>query len=586
MISCPLCSACDNYSSRSSSRLTTLQKPLTEKKRTGNERMSRSPTDVSNQVMRSQNVSFDQTPITGLNASAIFPPLPFTTEVTESMHFFQAVTAKMHLREERMARTSSLQQKLLDRQEKIRVLKMRGLVLPSKRNVGFDVGSRNHTTPVEHSSRNSAIHGESTTSIYSEASHQLGNLNKFERVDFCQTHASNRNGKLANDSLPCDDENARPSIVLIVPDLTTLSSSGDADDASSCLSYDTLAQEGLNDYKMAYNITKSPHSHEKERVVLYDFEREKTDLPLTSMTPCSSYSPLTSNNSTNHKIKRSDYASKSITGNPFFVSQINSPIETFTESSISTAWSTASTSVDSVSIFSSASSVSLNEDSARCVSMGITSSASSVPIHQGSNHRNSHPRRISDCSQESKLSFSKCDSQGRCVHHPHIQLNSKHVFGGLTNRKWKPLLINCTECCYEEVVRLRKKNLLKREQMGSDYADCADVTVSSSSSSDYSSGNLHLDLQYEFSRSTPNNMSRADDDSWNSLTSMESGSSASSSFMTSGFISAVSPLNTCSPIQSHRPGILRRPSVYSNLSKKNNGNRGRVVFAGRDDIMS
>jgi hypothetical protein len=481
MTECPLCSACDSYSPRSNLRLTILQKPLIHNNFTGNERMSRSPTDVN----RLQNVSFRKSMI-GRDAPEIFPPLPLSTEAKESVNFFPA-----HLQEEKMARTSSLQQKLLDRREKIRALKRRGLVLPSQRNVGLDV-----------SSRNSATHGER---------HQLGHLNKFE------------------------------------------------------LSYDTLAKEGLSDNQLAFNITKSLHPREKEWVELHDFERKKADLPPT-VTQVGSYSLSTSNNSTNHNIQRSDYASNSITRNNILDLQktINSSTDAFTASSIPPSWSTASISVDSVSILSSESSVSLHEGSASCVS--ITTSESLAPVHQAINHVNSHPRRISDCSQESKTSFSRCDSQGRCVHHPHIQLKNQKSL----------LFVNCTECCYEEVVRLRKKNLLERDFMGSDYSD---VTVSSSSFSDNSSDNLHLGMQYEFSRRTQQYF-------WNSLTSMESGSTSSSSFMSSGLNSATSLLTACSPIQSRHPGILRRPSVCGNISKKNHGNRGRVVFAGRDDIIS
>ncbi len=136
-------------------------------------------------------------------------------------------------------------------------------------------------------------------------------------------------------------------------------------------------------------------------------------------------------------------------------------------------------------------------------------------------------------------------------------------------------MTNCTECCFEEVQRLRKKNLLERERMNSDYTDATSLALSSSVSNN-SCGNHVTD--------------RTDDDFGNLSSTMESGLTSTFSSMSSSFICTCSHLTAGSSKQSQHPGILRLPSLRgSNLtpeSKRRQGSWGRVVFAGRDDIMN
>ena len=136
-------------------------------------------------------------------------------------------------------------------------------------------------------------------------------------------------------------------------------------------------------------------------------------------------------------------------------------------------------------------------------------------------------------------------------------------------------MTNCTECCFEEVQRLRKKNLLKRDQMNSDNTDATSLALSSSLSHN-SSGNHVTD--------------RTDDDSGNVSSTMESGLTCAFSSMSSSFISTYSHLTAGSLKQSQHPGILRLPSLHgSNLtpeSKRRQGSWGQVFFDGRDEIMN
>ena len=45
------------------------------------------------------------------------------------------------------------------------------------------------------------------------------------------------------------------------------------------------------------------------------------------------------------------------------------------------------------------------------------------------------------------------DDKGRCVKHPHIRLRKKKMLGG-----WNVLLVNCPDCCIEEMLKLRRNN--------------------------------------------------------------------------------------------------------------------------------
>ena len=47
---------------------------------------------------------------------------------------------------------------------------------------------------------------------------------------------------------------------------------------------------------------------------------------------------------------------------------------------------------------------------------------------------------------------SEYDDKGRCVKHPHIKLRKKKMLGG-----WKVMLVNCPDCCIEEMLKMRRK---------------------------------------------------------------------------------------------------------------------------------
>ena len=816
MKACPLCSACDGNSPKTSSRLTT---PSMFRKPKDDELPSRSPTNVNNWAMRSPYAGFDQTPLTGKFASAMFPPLPLTMQATESTTISQPVIANMHLQEKQMARLSRLHQQVLDRKEIMRELKIRSLVLPSQRYAGSDVDCRIQTTEVKHSSSNMASNCESASTFYSEASYYSGKLNK----EIC-TSTFHSDGKLTNDNVPCDDEYSRPSMILIIPksmeasfdsfieptchsmglrgnsldhsantlragnttlnkcnanndakneletetasesivngsifqsasnfdestrniwegvsddrsisgevypaggkengakltkddasksggrivkvstgrrpqqdatrqidvndevcnvdrklqslrsncrmwetvgvedasgeelscfehdcddqfgvsglwgevplersflnsdchnsanqsrpdppDLTMLSSSEESVDSSSCFSYGL--REGLRDYQMAFDTIR-PMRHEKEKEALHDFERKEADLMLALMKRCNpcSFSTTKFSGSTDRKTSNSGTRSKSFDSSK---NERNSPRSVNSQTSMQQASTDASmnkscnSSVSSdssagstISLASSSSSVRIDgyeikrsfancHSEGRCVnhphiqlkspcaltnksSNGSDSTASSAGNTISLASSSSSVR--TDSPQESKRSFANSDSQGRCIYHPHIQLKRKRAFGGLKNGNWKTVMTNCTQCCFEEVQRLRKKNLRERERMKSDNTDATSLSLSSSLS-DNSSG-FYVAVCTE-------------DDSGNISSTVESGLTSTFSFMSSSFISTCSPLTAGPSIQSQHPGILRLPSLRgSNLtpeSKTCQGSWGRVVFAGRDDIMN
>lgn len=43
------------------------------------------------------------------------------------------------------------------------------------------------------------------------------------------------------------------------------------------------------------------------------------------------------------------------------------------------------------------------------------------------------------------------DAKGRCIHHPHVRLRKKRIFG----RGWKVIMSACPDCCVEELRRIR-----------------------------------------------------------------------------------------------------------------------------------
>ncbi len=61
-----------------------------------------------------------------------------------------------------------------------------------------------------------------------------------------------------------------------------------------------------------------------------------------------------------------------------------------------------------------------------------------------------------------------CDDTGRCIHHPHIRLRKKKLFG----KGWKVLMSACPDCCVNELHRIRavaenKARIQERKSEGS-----------------------------------------------------------------------------------------------------------------------
>jgi len=93
--------------------------------------------------------------------------------------------------------------------------------------------------------------------------------------------------------------------------------------------------------------------------------------------------------------------------------------------------------------------------------------------------------------QESVKTFCQYDPHtGRCIHHPHIQLRRKRRLGGFKKGQWKIISMNCTECAFEEVQRLRARALKKQQQLkpcSSSVGQKSQYTSATESSSRYTS---------------------------------------------------------------------------------------------------
>lgn len=258
------------------------------------------------------------------------------------------------------------------------------------------------------------------------------------------------------------------------------------------------------------------------------------------------------------------------------------------------------------------------------------SSAHTDPIPTSQGRESGYIRQESDSSQESMKTFSNCDAKGRCIHHPHVQLRRKRRLGGWNKGKWKIIMLNCTECCFDEVQRLRTKNLRAKEQLRppasghitSDKDDTsATESVSSTSVSDSSNDSSSSDLSSDAtSPGLPHRVqgilkriTRGGDES-----SASSGSTSAGELTTTfSYLSSLSGNSTSacsssttgssatagSSYPSVRPmGILRNHRTSSSGRRIERGGSGRsrhssstrdsgrsqgsrVVFAGRDQIM-
>jgi len=65
----------------------------------------------------------------------------------------------------------------------------------------------------------------------------------------------------------------------------------------------------------------------------------------------------------------------------------------------------------------------------------------------------------SDCSSTSRMLICSCDSLGRCIYHPNIQLKTRRTLEGLMTGKWKTIMTSCSECAFEKIQRLRQQIL-------------------------------------------------------------------------------------------------------------------------------
>jgi hypothetical protein len=87
---------------------------------------------------------------------------------------------------------------------------------------------------------------------------------------------------------------------------------------------------------------------------------------------------------------------------------------------------------------------------------------------------------------------------GRCVHHPHVRLRKKNLFG----RGWKVLMTACPDCCIDELHRIRSidknTNMKKQNQTfgisrrsSDNTAETAALTIDESSRSNTISSNTN-----------------------------------------------------------------------------------------------
>ena len=66
----------------------------------------------------------------------------------------------------------------------------------------------------------------------------------------------------------------------------------------------------------------------------------------------------------------------------------------------------------------------------------------------------------SDCNS----SFGSCDTLGRCIYHPNIQLKTLSTCEGLKTGKWKTVVASCSECAREEGQRNILNSLTSSEK--------------------------------------------------------------------------------------------------------------------------
>jgi hypothetical protein len=219
--------------------------------------------------------------------------------------------------------------------------------------------------------------------------------------------------------------------------------------------------------------------------------------------------------------------------------------------------------------------------------------------------------------------FHRIDHHGRCFYHPYIQLRKKTRVLGKSGLRtaWKVISVNCSECCYEEIVRLRKQNRdtsglvvgkegkNHRPRLGSQET----VTTKSMTSSEMPSDSSHDEDDSSF-RSDPAGekydpsgrtsrpssfpprypRARDKDDSYNmnrydstSTSTSKSSSYTGSSGETMSTLSLSFPdtFGEESGSPSRPKGILRVPSSGRSVCSAKS-QKSTVTFAGRDHIVS
>merc|ERR1719464_941287 len=101
---------------------------------------------------------------------------------------------------------------------------------------------------------------------------------------------------------------------------------------------------------------------------------------------------------------------------------------------------------------------------ANSVATGSSDNSNTSKHRHGQDDLEEDPREDEDNEDEENgpvatlVNTADYDSKGRCVHHPHVRLRKKKIFGG-----WKTLMSACPDCCVEELRRIRMVDEKKRK---------------------------------------------------------------------------------------------------------------------------
>ena len=175
--------------------------------------------------------------------------------------------------------------------------------------------------------------------------------------------------------------------------------------------------------------------------------------------------------------------------------------------------------------------------------------------------------------QESVKTFCHYDARtGRCIHHPHIQLRRKRRLGGFKKGQWKIISMNCTECAFEEVQRLRARALKKQQQQlkpcSSSVGQKSQYTSATESSSRYTTSSS--DDSQSRDRRIPKGILKKHPSGYHYI---DDSSTANGSSISLPSISETQSYSTASststPVSFPPRGILRKPNkhvVYDNES--------------------